>query len=157
MVFSFDEDKRIVVGAAMVPNKMIHRYDDLGNLYYVFFSKTSIKRMADKFLKEKRTDETSIEHNGQKLGKDKVFVTESWVSEDPVLDKSHFYGFELPAGTWFVAMKVQDDNVWKMIKDKSLTGFSVEGLFAEKSMFSKEDKQINQIRTLINQITDYDK
>jgi glutamine phosphoribosylpyrophosphate amidotransferase len=92
-----------------------------------------------------------------KLGSDKVFITESWVSEDPVLDKSHFYGFELPAGTWFVAMKVQDDNVWKMIKDKSLTGFSVEGLFAEKSMFSKEDKQINQIRTLINQITDYDK
>jgi hypothetical protein len=53
-------------------------------------------------------------------------------------------------------MKVQDDKVWKMIKDKSLTGFSVEGLFAEKSMFSKEDKQINQIRTLINQIKDYD-
>jgi len=157
MVFAFDEEKRILVGAAMVPNKMIHRYDSMGRLYYVFFSKHSIKKMADKFLKEKRTDETSVEHDGMKLGSDKVFITESWVSEDPVLDKSHFYGFELPAGTWFVAMKVQDDNVWKMIKDKSLTGFSVEGLFAEKSMFSKEDKQINQIRTLINQITDYDK
>jgi hypothetical protein len=156
MVFAFDDDKRIVVGAAMVPNKMIHRYDSMGNLYYVFFSKQSIKKMSDKFLKEKRTDETSVEHDGMKLGSDKVFITESWVSEDPVLDKSHFYGFELPAGTWFVAMKVQDDKVWKMIKDKSLTGFSVEGLFAEKSMFSKEDKQINQIRTLINQIKDYD-
>jgi hypothetical protein len=157
MVFAFDEEKRIVVGAAMVPNRMIHRYDSMGNLYYVFFSKQSIKKMSDKFLKEKRTDETSVEHDGMKLGSDKVFITESWVSEDPVLDKSHFYGFELPAGTWFVAMKVQDDKVWKMIKDKSLTGFSVEGLFAEKSMFSQEDKQINQIRTLINQITDYDK
>ena len=154
MVFAFDEDKKIVVGAAMVPNKMIHRYDDLGNLYYVFFSKSSIKRMADKFLKEKRTDETSIEHNGQKLGKDKVFVTESWVSEDPVLDKSHFYGFDLPAGTWFVAMKVNDDEIWKMIKEKSLTGFSVEGLFAEKSIFSKEDKQINQIKKILKSIQD---
>ena len=154
MVFSFDEDKRIVVGAAMVPNKMIHRYDDLGNLYYVFFSKESIKRMADKFLKEKRTDETSVEHNGLKLGSDKVFITESWVSEDPVLDKSHFFGFELPAGTWFVAMKVNDDKVWKMIKEKSLTGFSVEGLFAEKSVFSKEDKQINQISKILKSITD---
>jgi hypothetical protein len=154
MVFSFDEDKRIVVGAAMVPNKMIHRYDDLGNLYYVFFSKDSIKKMADKFLKEKRTDETSVEHNGLKLGSDKVFITESWVSEDPVLDKSHFFGFELPAGTWFVAMKVHDDKVWKMIKEKSLTGFSVEGLFAEKSVFSKEDKQINQIRKILKSITD---
>jgi hypothetical protein len=156
MVFAFDDDKRIVVGAAMVPNKMIHRYDGQGNLYYVFFSKKSIKQMADKFLKEKRTDETSVEHDGVKLGSDKVFVTESWVSEDPTLDKSHFYGFELPAGTWFVAMKVNDDKVWKMIKEKSLTGFSVEGLFAEKSVFSKEDKQINQIRKLITKIKDYD-
>jgi hypothetical protein len=154
MVFSFDEDKRIVVGAAMVPNKMIHRYDDLGNLYYVFFSKESIKKMADKFLKEKRTDETSVEHDGLKLGSDKVFITESWVSEDPVLDKSHFFGFELPSGTWFVAMKVNDDKVWKMIKEKSLTGFSVEGLFAEKSVFSKEDKQINQISKILKSIKD---
>jgi hypothetical protein len=156
MVFAFDEEKRIVVGAAMVPNKMISRYDAQNNLYYVFFSKKSIKQMADKFLKEKRTDETSVEHDGVKLGSDKVFITESWVSEDPVKDKSHFYGFNLPAGTWYVAMKVKDDNVWKMIKEKSLTGFSVEGLFAEKSVFSKEDKQINQIKKLITQIKDYE-
>jgi hypothetical protein len=124
----------------------------MGRLYYVFFSKDSIKKMADKLLKEKRTDETSVEHDGMKLGSDKVFITESWVSEDPVLDKSHFYGFELPAGTWFVAMKVQDDKVWKMIKDKSLTGFSVEGLFKEKAVFSKQEEQINQIKQLLKSI-----
>ena len=158
MVFSVvDEDKKIIVGAAMVPNKMIHRYDDLGNLYYVFFSKESIKKMADKFLKEKRTDETSIEHNGLKLGSDKVYITESWVSEDEVYDKSSKYGFSLPAGTWFVSMKVNDDRVWKLIKEKALTGYSVEGLFAEKSVFSKEDKQINQIKQLLKSIKDYDK
>jgi hypothetical protein len=141
----------------MVPNKMIHRYDSLGNLYYVFFSKESIKKMADKFLKEKRTDETSIEHNGLKLGSDKVYITESWVSEDEVYDKSSKYGFSLPAGTWFVSMKVNDDKVWKLIKEKALTGYSVEGLFAEKSVFSKEDKQINQIKQLLKSIKDYDK
>jgi hypothetical protein len=158
MVFSVvDEEKKIIVGAAMVPNKMIHRYDNLGNLYYVFFSKESIKKMADKFLKEKRTDETSIEHNGLKLGSDKVYITESWVSEDPIYDKSNKYGFELPVGTWYVMMKVKDDQVWKMIKDKALTGYSVEGLFAEKSFFSKEDKQINQIKQLLKSIKDYDK
>jgi len=154
MTFAYDEDKKILVGAAMVPNRMIHRYDALGNLYYVFFSKKSIKQMADRFLKQKRTDETSIEHNGRKLGSDKVFITESWVSEDPIYDKSHKYGFELPSGTWFVAMKVNDDKVWKLIKEKALTGFSVEGLFAEKSIFSKEDKQINQIKTILKSIND---
>ena len=158
MVFSVvDEDKKIIVGAAMVPNKMIHRYDSLGNLYYVFFSKESIKKMADKFLKERRTDQTSIEHNGLILGSDKVYITESWVSEDEVYDKSSKYGFSLPAGTWFVSMKVNCDKVWKLIKEKALTGYSVEGLFAEKSVFSKEDKQINQIKQLLKSIKDYDK
>jgi hypothetical protein len=152
--YYFDEEKRIIVGAAMVPNKMIHRYDELGNLYYVFFSKASIKKMADKFLRQKRTDETSIEHDGIKLGSDKVFITESWVSEDPIKDKSAAYGFNLPTGTWFVSMKVQDQKVWEMIKKKALTGFSVEGLFAEKSVFSKETKQINQIKEILKSIKD---
>jgi hypothetical protein len=51
-------------------------------------------------------------------------------------------------------MKINDDNVWKMIKEKSLNGFSVEGLFAEKSIFSKEDKQINKITQILKSITD---
>lgn len=154
MVFGFDDEKRIVVGAAMVPNKMIIRYDELGNPFYVFFSKDSIKKMANKFLREKRTDETSVEHDGIKLGSNKVFVTESWVSEDPIKDKSSFYGFNLPSGTWYVAMKVLDDKIWKMIKEKSLTGFSVEGLFGERSMFSEEDKKINTIRKILKSIKD---
>jgi len=152
--YYFDDEKRIIVGAAMVPNRMIHRYDELGNLYYVFFSKVSIKKMADKFLKQKRTDETSVEHDGIKLGSDKVYITESWVSEDPIKDKSAAYGFNLPAGTWYVSMKIEDPKVWEMIKKKALTGFSVEGLFAEKSVFSKETKQINQIKEILKSIKD---
>lgn len=149
-----DEDKQILVGAAMIPNKMIHRYDDLGNMYFVYFSKQSIRKMADKFLKQKRTDETSIEHNGIKLGSDKVYITESWVSDDPIRDKSNLYGFELPAGTWFVQMKIEDKKIWKLVKDNMLTGFSVEGLFANKSVFSKEDTKINQIKQILKSITD---
>jgi hypothetical protein len=90
------------------------------------------------------------------LGADKVYITESWVSEDPIKDKSNMYGFELPAGTWFVQMRVEDKKIWKLVKDNMLTGFSVEGLFGNKSVFSKEDKQINQIRKLITKIKDYD-
>jgi len=140
MTFAYDEDKKILIGAAMVPNRMIHRYDELGNLYYVYFSKESIAKMAKKFLKEQRTDDTSIEHNGIKLGKDKVFISESWISEDPIYDKSHKYGFSLPEGTWFVSMKVNDDKVWKLIKSKTV--------------FSKEDKQINQITKILKSIKD---
>lgn len=150
----FDEDKRVIVGAAMVPNKMIIRYDALGNPYHVFFSKKTIKKMADKFLRQRRTDETSIEHNGIKLGADKVYITESWVSEDPIKDKSAAYGFNLPSGTWYVSMKIEDPKVWKLVKDKMLTGFSVEGLFAEKSVFSKDAEIINTIKDILKSIKD---
>ena len=143
------EDKMIIVGAAMVPNKMIHRYDMFGNKYYVYFSKESIRKMANRFLKQKRTDETSIEHNGIKLGSDKVYITESWISEDPTKDKSAVYGFNLPAGTWFVQMKVDDPKVWELVKQNNLSGFSVEGLFKEKAVFSKAEEQINQIKKLL--------
>lgn len=153
-LYFFDDEKRVLIGAAMVPNRMIHRYDSLGNLYYVFFSKETIKKMANKFLRQKRTDETSIEHDGRKLGADKVYITESWVSEDPIKDKSAAYGFDLPVGTWFVAMKVEDDKVWEQIKKKELNGFSVEGLFAEKSYFSSEVEIINNIKEILKSIKD---
>lgn len=143
------EDKMILVGAAMVPNKMIHRYDMFGNKYYVYFSKESIRKMANRFLKQKRTDETSIEHNGIKLGSDKVYITESWISEDPTKDKSAVYGFNLPSGTWYVMMKVDDPKVWELVKQNNLSGFSVEGLFKEKAVFSKAEEQINQIIKLL--------
>jgi hypothetical protein len=108
--------------------------------------------MANRFLKQKRTDETSIEHNGIQLGSDKVYVIESWISEDPIKDKSANYGFELPAGTWFVQMKVEDPKVWELVKQNNLSGFSVEGLFKEKAVFSKQEEQINQIKQLLKSI-----
>jgi hypothetical protein len=108
--------------------------------------------MANRFLKQKRTDETSIEHNGLKLGSDKVYITESWISEDPAKDKSSIYGFDLPAGTWFVQMKVDDPKVWELVKQNNLSGFSVEGLFKEKAVFSKQEGQINQIKQLLKSI-----
>lgn len=146
------EEKMIIVGAAMVPNKMIQRFDSFGNKYYVYFSKESIRKMANRFLKQKRTDETSIEHNGIKLGSDKVYVIESWISEDPEKDKSALYGLNLPEGTWFIQMKIDDPKVWDLVKKNTLSGFSVEGLFKEKSVFSKEELQINQIKKLLKSV-----
>jgi hypothetical protein len=35
-----------------------------------------------------------------------------------------------------------------------LTGFSVEGLFAEKSVFSKDAETINTIKNILKSITD---
>ena len=44
-----DEEKRIVMGAALVPNKMIFRKRN-DTMFYVYFSKETIRRASELFL-----------------------------------------------------------------------------------------------------------
>jgi hypothetical protein len=79
-------------------------------------------------------------------------VVESWIIDDSKTDKSRFYGFDLPKGTWMISMKVNNDEVWKDIKEGKVKGFSIEGYFADKlemSMLSEEDLLLEQIKQII--------
>lgn len=136
--FQTDDEKRIVIGPAMVPDQKIIRQDKItGEPYYVFFSPETIKMIAEKYMRNKYIDNNDTQHDG-KVVKD-VYVIESWIKEDEQ-DKSNKYGFgNLPIGTWFVAMKVKNDEVWKRIKSKELNGFSVSGYFEEVAQFSREE------------------
>jgi len=138
-MFKVDNDeKRIVVGPAMVPNLNIYRQDKNGDPYYVYFSEDTIRMISEKYMRNKYTDNNDIQHTGV-VAKD-VFVIESWIKEDEN-DKSKKYGYELPIGTWFVSMKVKNDNVWKDIKEGKLNGFSVSGFFEEVETFKLQQEQ----------------
>ena len=70
---------------------------------------------------------------------------ESWIKEDQE-DKSTKYGYgELPVGTWFVSMKVKNDQIWNKVKEGQLNGFSVSGFFEEVAAFSKEEMFLYQV------------
>ena len=138
--FSFDEEKRMIYSPAMIPNKFIVRRDKVsGELYYVFFSEDTIKTISQKYLKNKYTDKTNIEHTPINL--DGVYVTESWLIEDTETDKAVKFGFNLPSGTWMVGMKVDNDKVWSNIKEGKLKGLSVEGYFTEHLLFNKNNER----------------
>jgi len=144
--FQIDNEKKIVVGPAMVPNLKIFRKDKNGNPYYVFFSEDTIKMIAEKYMKNKFIDNNDIDHNG-KAASD-VYVIESWIKEDDE-DKSNKYGFQdLPVGTWFVSMKVKNDFVWDKIKNGELNGFSVSGFFEEVEKFKREQKELEFLKEL---------
>jgi hypothetical protein len=135
--FATDEEKRIIIGPAMVPDLKIFRKDREGNPYHVFFSAETIKMIAEKYMRNKYIDNNDENHNGTAV-KD-VYVIESWIKEDQQ-DKSNKYGYEdLPIGTWFVSMKVKNDEVWKKVKSGDLAGFSVSGWFSEEAMFAREE------------------
>ena len=153
MTFSvFNNEQRLVVGPAMIPDKMIIRRNEItGEIYYVYFTPETIKKLQQKFMQEKLLGQTNIEH-GRKFLKG-VDVVESWIVEDPKLDKQQVFGMEYPKGTWMISIKVMDDETWNKVKDGKLRGFSVQGYFLEKAKFGAVDtKIIDEIKQILNEL-----
>lgn len=150
--FQTDDDKHIVLGPAMIPDQRIFRKDDKGEPYYVFFSPETIKMIAEKYMRNKYTDNNDLMHDGQAV-KD-IHVLESWIVEDPEHDKAKKYGFDVPSGTWMISMKVNNPNVWEQIKEKKLNGFSVSGFFEEVAAFCREEMFLKQVVEILKNIKD---
>ena len=145
--FATDSEKHIVLGPAMVPDQKIFRKDNEGNPYYVFFSPQTIAMIAQKYMKNKYTDNNDMMHDGKAV--DDVHVLESWIKESNN-DKSSDYGFEnLPVGTWFVSMKINNPEIWDKVKDGTLNGFSVSGFFEEVAKFTKEEMFLYQVAEIL--------
>ena len=126
------EDKQLLAGPLMIPEKLIPRINNEGEKYYVFFDKEGIQRLAYKMIKNKFLDSVNIEHDPNRKVDD-ISLVETWLVEDPKRDKSNTYGYELPSGSWFGIYKVNNKQVWDdYIKTGRVKGFSVEGIFADK-------------------------
>ena len=148
--FQTDDEKKMVVGPAMIPDLKIFRRDLFGNPYYVYFSADTIKMIAEKYMRNKYIDNNDENHNGKAVSD--VYVVESWIKEDKE-DKSNKYGYgDLPIGTWFVSMKVRNDEVWNKVKNNELRGFSVSGYFEEIAEFAKEHMFLLEVAKILKQI-----
>lgn len=129
-----DADKRLLLGPALIPNKTIYRYQG-GEEFYVYFSRKTIQRAAELFLIRGNQNNSTLEHEAQLHG---LSVVESWIVEDPDMDKSNLYGMKMPKGTWMVSMKVNNEQVWQdFVKTGAVKGFSIEGFFADKVSMSE--------------------
>jgi hypothetical protein len=124
-----DTEKRILMGAALVPNKQIYRRNDKNEEYHIYFSKDTVRKASELFLMRANQNNATYEHDKKLSG---MSVVESWIIEDEKKDKSAKYGFSLPVGTWMISMKVNNDEVWKDVKEGKVKGFSIEGYFADK-------------------------
>jgi hypothetical protein len=131
----------------MIPDQKIFRKDALGNPYYVFFTPETIKMIAEKYMRNKYIDNNDLMHDGKAI-KD-IHVMESWIKESNN-DKSTDYGFgDLPVGTWFVSMKVNNPQVWEQVKEGKLNGFSVSGYFSEEAVFSREEMFLYKVAEVL--------
>ena len=145
-----DAEKRILMGAALVPNKQIYRKNK-DKEFYIYFSEDTIRKASELFLMRSNQNNATLEHEKKML--EGMSVVESWIVEDEKLDKSVKYGFNLPKGTWMISMKVNNDEIWNKVKAGEVKGFSIEGYFVDKYEMSlqenEEEQLIKAIRDLI--------
>jgi len=145
-----DEEKRVLMGAALVPNKQIYRVNEKKEEYYIYFSEQTVRKASELFLMRSNQNNATYEHKDKLEG---LSVVESWIIEDEKQDKSRKYGFSLPVGTWMISMKVNNDEVWNDVKEGKVKGFSIEGYFADKYEMSlkqtEEETLLNAIRKII--------
>lgn len=131
-----DEEKKILMGPALIPNKTIFRKRN-DKMFYVYFSRDTVRRASELFFMNSKQKNATLEHEMEIQG---LTVVESWLVEDTKLDKSAKYGFDVPIGTWMISMKVENDEVWNdYVKEGKVKGFSIEGYFADKAQIKKKD------------------
>jgi len=138
-----DKEKRILMGAALIPNKKIYRVNAKKEEYYIYFSEDTVRQAMELFFKRGNQGQATVEHKDAYVPG--MTVVESWLIEDEVHDKSKKYGFSLPKGTWMISMKVENDEVWQDVKDGKVKGFSIEGYFADKLEMSLEQQKKNEV------------
>lgn len=144
-------EKHMVYSAVLIPDKSIYRYQQ-GEEFYVQFEKDVIEKLAYQYLMQHRQDSITLDHETDAQN---VTIVESWIKADMNNDKSIALGLnkDLPVGTWFVAMKVNDEETWQRIKNGELRGFSVESLVnLDEINFTKQDN-MNEM-TILNKIKD---
>lgn len=137
-------EKRVLRGPALIPNKTIFRKGEgEDDNYYVFFSKETIAKTQELYMKNKAQGEQTLQHKEKVEG---VTVIESWIVEDAQKDKSALHDFKVPEGTWMVTMKVDNDDIWEnFVKTGEVKGFSIEGYFADKVEASKQEPSLIDI------------
>jgi phage head maturation protease len=146
-----DAEKRILMGAALVPNKQIYRRNK-DKEYYIYFSEDTVRKASELFLMRSNQNNATYEHERKML--DGMSVVESWIIEDEKTDKSKLYGFNLPKGTWMISMKVNNDDVWQKVKDGEVKGFSIEGHFVDKYEMSLQQNEEDEIIAFLKEILD---
>jgi hypothetical protein len=120
----------------------------------MFFSAETIKDFSQNFFQSGFQLNSKLEHDEPIEG---VTFVESWLVENPKVDKSAAFGLEYPKGSWLVSMKVDNDDIWNnYIKTGELKGFSIDGMVELEEVTLKSNIEMSKnnknILALLKQI-----
>lgn len=133
------DEKHLLVGCVLRPDYPIYRNNGKEE-FYLEFPKETVERLAYDYMQSGRIYSFTTDH---KDIADNVSIVESWIKTSEN-DKSKDYGLDVPIGSWIICAKVEDESIWKRVKDGELRGFSVESFVnLEEIILSKENCETN--------------
>ena len=124
-----DEEQRKIVCPILIPDFPIYRQElsDEHTDGYIEFTKEDVLKASKELFKNSKNHNFNIEHSFNTYD---IFLSESWIVDNVEFDKSKFYGFEVPIGTWMGVFDLNSDELIQAVKEGSLNGISPE-IFAE--------------------------
>jgi hypothetical protein len=136
-----NEEKRLIIGAVLIPNQKIYR-DWYGGCE-VYFDGETIRAVAQSFLKNGYQNNSTINHKGDFI--EGVSFVETWIVDHPEYDKSKAFGLDFSVDSWVAIMKVDNDTIWNdYVKTGKVKGFSIDSFFnIEKVSLKKHNKEEN--------------
>ncbi len=144
-----NEERRMIYTPVLIPDKLILRINqETKEEYYITFPAETIKAAAYAFMKQGNQHEHTYMHDFRIVG---CTVVESWIKEGES-DKSAQFGFDLPIGTWFAGIKVDNDEVWEKVKNGEVKGVSIEAFFDTEEMLSKLINELEEIEAELRKI-----
>lgn len=137
-----DEEKMLLLGAVLIPNKLIFRKQD-GKEFNIVFPTKTVRLAMENFLIKGYQKNSTLEHD-ENLKLENVAFVEHWIKEDNVHDKSIKYGIDEEIGTWFTVLKAQDKETYEKIKAKG--GFSIDGFFDLEKINLKSEFNMSEVK-----------
>ena len=135
--FKVDKKKGLLMGVALIPNKLILRKDFAGyDECKIFFNAESIRKISENFFQKANQNNSRLKHE---IELEKNTIVESLIKEDLVHDKSVKFGIDAPLDSWIVTMKANKEMLEKA-ESGEITGFSIEGLFGMQVVKAKSEK-----------------
>ena len=143
------ESEHIITGPLMIPQQLIYRNSEQFGEHYVKFSSDTIKQIAIKFSKKGYQKNVNLMHEAD-MQVEGVTMFESFISDSKRGIKPMEAFKDLPDGTWFGSFYVENMKVWELVKSGEVKGFSVEGMFDYEEPMSEDQKQLAELREILN-------
>jgi hypothetical protein len=119
-----DAKKQILYGIVLRPEQLIYREFEDGTPFNLKFSKETIEKLSQDFMRKGYQLNSTFDHVGGYL--DGTAVVEQWIVSDANNDKGNAIGLPVQEGDWVIGMKLSDKLWSEYIETGRAKGFSID-------------------------------